>query len=185
MQIIAKAVLTFLGLIAFTNFCAYLTMLPSVLLIKNQNIPVLRVASSLLLAIIFIMAVVYTLMFKNDWLACKMAGSGEKLNSESETLWLTASLRMVAILYGLILLSSSIMAIPTVFVLLFSTSGTCPKPLAITVSQWSYMLYSFLLLILAAYLLFGWPQFIRYQLNLRKSELSLDKKLNIEGTKNE
>jgi hypothetical protein len=188
MQIIAKAVLTFLGLSALTNFCINLTMLPQLFLIKNQSISVLRLVPSLLLAIIFIIAVVYILlMFKNDWLACKITGSGEKLDSESETLWLTASLRMVAILYGLILLSSSIinlLALPF-FINETFTSGTCPKPLAFTVSQWSSMVYNFLQAILAAYLLYGWPQFIRYQLNIRQSKSSLDKKLNTEGTKNE
>jgi ABC-type phosphate/phosphonate transport system permease subunit len=187
MQIIAKAVLTLLGLSALTNFCINLTMLPQLFLINNQSISVLRVVPSLLLAIIFTIAVVYILMFKNNWLACKMAGSGEKLDSESETLWLTASLRIIAILYGLILFSSSII---NLFAQLFFinetfTSGTCPKPLAFTVSQWSSTVYNFLQTILAAYLLYGWPHFIRYQLSLRKPELSLDKKLNIEGIKNE
>ena len=114
-----------------------------------------------------------------------MAGSGEKLDTESETLWLTAALRMVAVLYGLMLLSSSIITIPNLFASLFFTSGTYPKSLAFTVSHWSSMVYGFLQTILAAYLLYGWPHFIRYQLNLRQSKSSLDKKLNIEGTKNE
>jgi hypothetical protein len=192
MQIIAKAIFTFLGLSALTNFCINLTRLPS--LTQTQDASVLRVALSLPLAIIFTIAVVYMLIFKNDWLACKMAGSGEKLDSESETLWLAGSLRMVAITYGLILLAGSITTILNILALPFYlrplvseifTFGTFPKSLAFTPSQWSSIVYNLLQAILAVYLLYGWPQFIRFQLNLRKSKSYLDKKLNIEGIKNE
>jgi hypothetical protein len=194
MQIIAKAVLTFLGLSALVNFCINLTRLPSLTLVQTQDASVLRVALSLPLAIIFTIAVVYMLIFKNDWLACKMAGSGEKLDPESETLWFAGSLRMVAVLYGLTLLSGSITTILNILALplyvrplvneIF-TFRTCPKPLAFTLHQWSSIIYNFLQAILAVYLLYGWPHFVRYQLNLRKSKSSLDKKLNAEGIKNE
>jgi hypothetical protein len=194
MQIITKAVLTFLGLSALANFCINLTRLPSLILMQTQDASVLRVVLSLPLAIIFTIAVVYMLIFKNDWLACKMAGSGEKLDPESETLWLAGSLRIVAIAYGLILFSSSIPTILNILALPFYirplvneifTFRTFPKSLAFTSYQWSSMVYNFLQTILAVYLLYGWPQFIRFQLNLRKSESSLDKKLHTEGIKNE
>jgi hypothetical protein len=119
-----------------------------------------------------------------------MAGSGEKLNHESETLWLAGSLRMVAVLYGLMLLAGSI---PTILNILASplyirplvneifTFKTFPKSLIFTSYQWSSMIYNFLEAILAVYLLYGWPQFIRFQLNVRKTDSPLNQNPNAEG----
>jgi hypothetical protein len=138
--------------------------------------------------------IAYWLILKNDWLVCKILGSSEKLDPESETLWLVGSLRMVSLFYGLILLSGSIATALNILALPFYlrplvneifTFRTFPKSLAFTSYQWSSMVYNFLQTILAVYLLYGWPQFIRFQLNLRKSESSLDKNLNTEGIKNE
>jgi hypothetical protein len=120
-----------------------------------------------------------------------MAGSGEKLNHESETLWLAGSLRMVAISYGLLLLTTSI---PTILNILASplyvrplvneifTFRAFPKSLIFTTHQWSSMMCNLLKAILAVYLLYGWPQFIRFQLNIRKTKSFLNQKLDAEGT---
>jgi hypothetical protein len=190
MQMIAKAALTILGVSAIVNLCSYLSMLTSL----TQNTSTLRVILFSPVFIILLIAIVYLLIFKNDWLACKMAGTGEKLNPEIETLWLVASLRLVAILYGLILLSSSI---PTILNIAVSplhirplineifTFGTFPKSLIFTAVQWSSMIYNFLKAILAVYLLCGWPQFIRLQLNIRKTKSPFNKILDAEGIENE
>jgi hypothetical protein len=192
MQIIAKAVLTFLGLSAFVNFSQNFTMTTYLTLAHDAS--ALRFILFSLFVVILLIAIAYFLIFKNDWLACKIAGSGEKLDAESETLWLADSLRMVAIAYGLILLSGSVTTILNILALPFYLRplvneivafGTFPKSLAFTPSQWSSIVYNLLQAILAVYLLYGWPQFIRFQLNLRKSKSYLDKKLNIEGIKNE
>ena len=175
MQIIAKAVLTFLGISAVVNLCSYLSTLTS----PTLDTSILQVILFLPVFIILVIAIVYLLIFKNDWLAGKMAGSGEKLKPESEPLWLASSLRMVAIFYGLILLSSSI---PSILNIIISplyirplineifTFKTFPKSLTFTPYQWSYMTYNFLKTILAVYLLYGWPQFIHFQLNIRKTK---------------
>jgi len=179
MQIIAKTVLTFLGISAVVNFCQYLSTLTSTTQARGAS--TLRITSFLLVVIILIIVIAYFLIFKNDRLACKMAGSGEKLNSENEVLWLAGSLRMVAISYGLILLSSSM---PTILNIIVSplyirslineifTFRTFPKSLTFTPLQWSYMTYNFLKAILAVYLLYGWPQFVRLQLNILKTKSS-------------
>ena len=192
MQIIAKAILTFFGLSAFVNCCLNLNIMIS--LTQTQDISVLRFILFSLFVIILLIVIAYWLILKNDWLVCKMVGSGEKLDPESETLWLVGSLRMVALFYGLILLSGSIATVLNILALpLYMRSlvneifefGTFPKSLVFTSHQGSSMVYNFLQTILAVYLLCGWPHFIRYQLNLHKSESSLNKKLNTEGIKNE
>jgi hypothetical protein len=188
MQIIAKAVLTFLGISAVVNLCQNLSILTSTT--QAQDTSTLRVILFFPVFIILLIAIIYLLIFKNDRLACKMAGSGEKLNPESEALWLVISLRMVAISYGLILLSSSI---PTILNIVASplyirplvseifTFRTFPKSLIFTPLQWSYMTYNFLKAILAGYLLYGGPQFISLQLNIRKTESLLNKNQYTEG----
>ncbi len=190
MQIVAKASLTFFGVSSIVNLCHNISILPSL----TQNTSILRVILFLPVFIILLIAIVYLLILKNDWLARKMAGSGEELSPESETLWLAGSFRMVAIFYGLILLSGSIPTILNIIVLplhihpLISeifTFKTFPKSLIFTPSQLSSMIYNFLKTILAAYLLYGWPQFIRFQLNIRKTKSPLNQNRDTEGIKNE
>jgi uncharacterized membrane protein YfcA len=165
-------------------------MLPSL----TQNASALRVILFLSIFTILLIAIVYLLIFKTDRLARKIAGPGERLNPKSETLWLVASLRLVAILYGLILLSSSIPTLLNIAVLPLHirplineifTFGTFPKSLIFTARQWSSMIYNFLKALLAVYLLCGWPQFIRFQLNIHKTESLLNQNRHTEGIENE
>lgn len=181
MQIIAKAVLTFLGLSAVVNFCQNFTMLTSST--QTQDTSILRVILFLPVITILLIAIVYLLIFKNDWLACKMAGSGEKLSTQSETICLAGSLRIVAILYGLILLPGSITTILNILALPLYIRPwineifmfrTFPKSLV--VHQWSNIIYYFLQTILAVYLLYGWPQFIRFQLSIQKTRIQKELK---------
>ena len=193
MQIIAKATLTFLGISAATNLCQNLSML-SRPTSSIQNTSTLRLILFLFVSIILLIAIVYLLIFKNDWLALKMAGSGKELNPESEAFWLTASLRLVAIFYGLILLSSSM---PTILNIIVSplyirslineifTFKSFPKSLTFTPYQWSYMTYNFLKAILAVCLLYGWPQVIRLQLNIHKTKSPFNQNRYTEGIENE
>jgi hypothetical protein len=189
MQIIAKAVFTFLGISTFVNFSQNFTMMTS--LTQTQDTSVLRDILFSLFVIILLIAIVYWLILKNDWLVLKIPGSGEKLDPESETLWLAGSLRMVAVLYGLLLLAGSfttilnILALPLYMRSLISEIfefRTFPKSLAFTPYLWTSIVYNLLQAILAVYLLYGWPHFIRLQLNLRKSKPSLSKNLYAEGT---
>ncbi len=188
MQIIAKAVLTFIGLSAIVNLCQNLRTLISTT--QAQDTSMFRIILFLPVFIISLIPIAYFLIFKNDWLVYKMAGSGENLNPERETLWLVVSLKLVAILYGLMLLLASIPTILNIIVLPLHirplvneifTYKTFPKSLNFTPSQWSYMIYNFLQAILAAYLLYGWPQFIRFQLNIQKTKSLPNQKQYIEG----
>jgi hypothetical protein len=188
MQIIAKAVLTFLGIGAIVNLSI------GTLIFQGQDVSITQVVLSSSVVIILLIATAYFFIFKNDWLVYKMAGPGEKPNPESEILWLAASLRMVAILYGLMMLSTSM---PTILNIIVSPLHirslvneifmfrAFPKSLTFKPYQWSYMTFNFLRAILAVYLLYGWPQFIRFQLNLRKSEALLDRNHNAKGVENE
>jgi hypothetical protein len=170
MQIIAKAVITFLGLSTFVNLSQNFRTMTS--LSQTQDISVLRVILFSLFVITLLIAIVYWLILKNDWLVRKISGSGENLDPESETLWLTASLQMVAILYGLILLSGSITAVLNIFYICpliekIFVPQTYQIPRVFPLSQLLSIIYGFLLTILTAYLLCGWPHFIRYQLSTR------------------
>ena len=186
MQIITKAFLIFLGLSAAGNLCNSLRNITFMTL----NTSVFRCILFSFFVIILLIAVVYFLILKHDWLVYKITGPGEKLTPESEILWLTASLRIAAVLYGLILLSGSIMTILNIFYLRplideIFVPKTCQMPRAVLLSQLLSTVCNLLEAVLAIYLLYGWPQFISYQLNLSKSKSSLDKKLSTEGIKNE
>jgi hypothetical protein len=181
MQIIAKAIITFLGISAFVNVSQNFTMMTTLTLARD--ISIFRIILFSIFVIILLIAIVYWLIFKNDWLACRIAGSDEKLSPQSETIWLVSSLRIVAVLYGLILLPGSITTILNVLALplyirpwvneIF-TFKTFPKSLV--VHQWSNIIYYFLQTILAVYLLYGWPQFIRFQLNIQKTRIQKELK---------
>lgn len=188
MQIIAKAILTLLGISATVTLCWHLSVL--IPFSGNQQSPFTPpVIIFLPFFIILITAIVYLLVFKNDWLACKMAGSGEKLNPEDETLWLTCSLRIVAVFYGLILLCDSIPAMLNIITLLYirshisvtPTGGATPQPFIFSRLQWPFMIYNFLETILAVYLLYGWPQFVRFQSNICKTKSPPDQNQYTEG----
>ena len=45
---------------------------------------------------------------------------------------------------------------------------TLPKSLIVPATKWPGMVYNFFKAVLAVYLLCGWPQFVRRQLNLRQ-----------------
>jgi hypothetical protein len=188
MQIIAKAVLTFLGLSAFVKFSQNFRTMTS--LSQTQDTSILRDILFSLFVIILLIAIAYWLILKNDWLVRKISVSGEKLDPESETLWLVSSLRMIAVIYGLTLLASAMPAILNIIVSplwILSlinealTFKTFPKSIASEARQWLYTIYNFLEAILAVYLLYGWPQFIRYQLNIRKTKLPFNQNPNAEG----
>ena len=82
MQIIAKAVITFLGLSAFVNLSQNFRTMTS--LSQTQDASVLRDILLSLLVTILLIATVYWLILKNDWLVRKISGSGEKLVNNLE-----------------------------------------------------------------------------------------------------
>lgn len=190
MQIIAKAAFTFIGLSAIINLCSYHCALAPTILYEDTS--VFRTVLFFLVFLVVTIAIAYFFIFKNDWLVYKMAGSDEKLNPERKIIWLVVSLRIVAVIYGLILLANSISTILNIVVSpLFIchlinevlTFKSFPKSLNLSSTQLPYMIYNFLKAILAAYLLLGWPQFIRFQLNISKTSSVFNQNPDTEGIK--
>lgn len=168
MQMIAKAGLVSLGIYAVVNLCWYLThVIPSF----NIPSPLIGILCFAVFAV-FIAVITFYLIFNNDSLARKMAGPGDQLNPAAKTLWLSSSLRVAAVFCGLILLSASIPTIRNILlvpirirpfineIILFDRY---PKPLLMPFSKWCRIIYNFLKLILAVYLLCGAPHFVRWQ----------------------
>lgn len=168
MQIIAKAGLVSLGIYAVVNLCWYLThVIPSFYIPS----PLIGIVCFAVLAV-FIAVITFFLIFNNDSLARKMAGPGDQLNPADKTLWLSSSLRVAAVFCGLILLSVSIPTIRNIllvpirirpFINEIFLFDRYPKPLLMPFSKWCEIIYNFLKLILAAYLLCGAPHFVRWQ----------------------
>ena len=168
MQIIAKAGFVSLGIYAVVNLCWYLThVIPSF----NTPSPLIGILCFAVFAV-FIAVITFYLIFNNDSLARKMAGPGDQLNPAAKALWLAASLRVAAVFCGLILLSASIPTIRNIllvpirigpFINEIFLFDSFPKPLLFPFSKWCRIIYNFLKLILAVYLLCGAPHFVRWQ----------------------
>ncbi len=168
MQIIAKAGLVSLGIYAIVTLCWYLTHVIPFLNIPSWLIGILCFA----VFAVFIAVITFFLIFNNDSLARKMAGPGAQLNPAAKTLWLFSSLRVAVVFCGLIFLSASI---PTIINILLVPMrirpfindiflfDRCPRQLLMFFSEWCEIIYNFLKLILAVYLLCGAPHFVRWQ----------------------
>jgi len=168
MQIIAKAGLVSLGIYAVVTLCWYLTHV-----IPSFNLPSGLVGTLCFTVFaIFIAVTTFFLIFNNDSLTRKMAGPGDQLNPATEALWLAASLRVATVFCGLILLSTSIPTIRNILLVPIRIGplineiflfDSFPKSLLFPFSKWCAIIYNFLKLILAVYLLCGAPHFLRWQ----------------------
>jgi hypothetical protein len=172
-QIVTKALLAILGLSAVLNLCKNVTMATY----ARPDTPTAQMLLFFPVLIVLVVLTAYFLVLRNNWLACKICGGGDKLAPEVEAFWLTSCFRLAGICYGLILLCSSI---PTLLNILMSpmhirplvneilTFKALPKLLIVPATKWPQMAYNFFKAVLAVYLLCGWPQFVRRQLNLRQ-----------------
>ena len=164
MQIIAKTALTVLGTYATVTTCRHLSLF--IPLTEGRISPITGFS-------IFTAAIIFFFIFKNDFLARKMAGTGEKLNPETQAFWLITSLRLSLVFCGLILLCTSIPSI--IKILLIPTHirpavneilvfKKFPTSLVLSLREWSTITFNFGEAILAIYLLCGAPHFVRWQL---------------------
>lgn len=168
MQIIAKAGLVSLGIYAVVTLCWYLTHV-----IPSFNLPSCLVGTLCFTVFaVFIAVTTFFLIFNNDGMARKMAGPGDQLNPATEALWLAASLRVATVFCGLILLSTSIPTIRNILLVPIRIGplineiflfDSFPKSLLLPFPKWYAIIYNFLKLILAVYLLCGAPYFVRWQ----------------------
>lgn len=168
MQIFAKAGLVSLGIYAVVTLCWYLT----------NVMPLLKIPSCLIGILCFVVfavviaVITFFLIFNNDSLARKMAGHGDQLNPAAKALCLTASLRVAVVFCGLIFLPASIPTIRNIlliplrirpFINEIFLFDRYPEPLLMPFSKWCEIIYNFLKIILAVYLLCGAPHFVRWQ----------------------
>ena len=168
MQIIAKAVLTVLGIYAL------------VILLFSQRWFFLSSQQSVLPKILYFAAfavltafIVFFTIFSNDNLARKMAGPGDELNPAAKALWLTASLRLGLVFAGLMLLPDSIPTMAKILKIPFLIRPavsqmflfkSLPTVLNLPPAGWFRIICDFFKAILAVYLICGAPYFIRWQL---------------------
>ena len=185
MQVIAKTVLTSLGIYCIVQFCKPFTFL-TFDLFDNCSFTVAMISVGI--SIVYVIFLLYFLILRNDWLAEKMAGSGERLSRENQILWLAASLRVGVAFCGIIMLANSTEFLAKILLMLR------PSNLHQWVTRGANVLYDFLKVILAFYLLCGAPQFVGRQLktavraagiNNRETHNPNLSKTNPKGTLNE
>lgn len=172
MQIIAKTALSVLGIYVVVMLCRYLSLVVPLLHVPIRLIGILYLAG----LIVFIFLIAYSLILKNDRLACKMAGPAEPLCPVTHAIWLAASLRLATVFCGLVLLSTSID--PLVHILLWLWPSNIRQGVIniiefkrftpdLSPREWFTNIYNFIKALLAIYLLCGAPHFTRWQLKHR------------------
>ena len=170
MQILAKTTLTILGIYAvLTLWSGY----PGHYMYRREPPAVIPEILSLCAVGVLGALIVYFIVFNNTRFADRIAGPGEILEPRKQLRLLGKSLRIGLVFAGLMLLPRSIptMAkIPKVFFLIrpalndIIISKSVPDILRLSYSEWFRNIYGFLRAILALYLIYGAPHFIRWQL---------------------
>jgi len=168
MQIIAKALLTVLGIYALVT------------LLFSQPWFFASLQQSVLPKILYFAAfavltafIVFFTIFSNDSLARKIAGPGDQLTPAARALWLTASLRLALVFAGLMLLPDSITTMAKILKIPFLIRPavskmflfkSLPTVLNLPPTEWFRIICDLFKAILAVYLICGAPSFIRWQL---------------------
>jgi len=169
MQVLAKTALTVLGIYAIvTLWNSY----PGGFMYRHEQPAVVPEILSLSTFAVLAALAVYFMIFNNTALSKRIAGPGEILDPRSQAIWLAKSLRVGLALAGLMLLPRSIptmVKIPKIFFLIrpavndIIISRSVPKILRLSRSEWFRNIYGCLRAILALYLIYGAPHFIRWQ----------------------
>lgn len=170
MQMAAKTILTVLGIHAVVALCGNY---PGQYLSATQELSVLSEALFFLAFIVPVAFVGYFMVFRNNRLARKMAGTAEQFVLRDQTDWLVKSLRVGLVFAGLMLLPRSVPVLIRTAKLFFLirpavsdiiVSKTTPDILRLSYAQWYTTIYEFLKAVLAIYLLCGAPYFLRWQM---------------------
>lgn len=171
MQIIAKAVLACLGLYIVATLSETITKSA----FTGSDSSALAGAISLAGITVFVTVIAFFFIFKNDFLAQKIPGPGDQLDSKTQALWIIISLRIGFGFLGLVLLTSSIPGILNVAfrlspqnVRLWLTNAIAYKSILSSIdlssSKQLTFIYDSLKLVLIIYLLCGAHHLIHWQL---------------------
>jgi len=162
MQIIAKTILSALGVYAILTLCRLYTP-PS--LGPEKDLPVWWHVVFFSGFVPLAALVIFFLIFNNDGIARRMAGPGPIPDRHTQTIWLIKSLRIGLVLTGLMLLPRSIPVILNMVSIIVSNfrAGTFPDipaaPPRIRFKNTSNLIR----MVLALYLICGAPHFVRWQ----------------------
>jgi hypothetical protein len=177
MQIIAKAVLSALGIHIALVLSANIENLLGIAFYRAaDNPPILLSLACLTAYALLIAAVSFWLVFNNNQLACRLAGHAQTLSHPEQHRTLITSYRLALLLVGLFFLPEAIKTIVRflsalwppdlreAFTWLINT-GTLPRNVNRPSSQWYALIAKNLTAALACYLILGAPHFVRWQLN--------------------
>jgi hypothetical protein len=169
MQALAKTILTVLGIYAvLTLWNSY----PAGFMYRSEQPAIVLEILSLCTFAVLAALTVYFMIINNTAFSKRIAGPGQTLDPRTQALRLAKALRVGLVLAGLMLLPRSIptmVKIPKIFFLIrpalndLIISKSVPKVLRVSYSQWFRNIYGLLKAILALYLIYGAPHFIRWQ----------------------
>jgi hypothetical protein len=168
-RIIAKTILTILGIYAVVTLYRFY---PGRCMYRPDETPIFRELMSLCAFTVVVGFIAYFMVFNNNRLSGKLAGPGPQLDRSAETPWGTKSLRVGLVFAGLMLIPDSIPVIIKTSKLFFLirtavsdivVSKSIPRILELSYPQWFRVIYDFLEVLLALYLICGAPHFVRWQ----------------------
>jgi len=166
MQIIAKTVLTVLGIYTILTLCRLYA--PPYVSPEGELSVWWHVAFFAGFTPLATLVVVF-LIFNNDGIARKMAGPGPIADRQTQTAWLIRSLRVGLVLTGLMLLPKSIPVVLDISYFVASTfknsfrPGIYPDILGASARTRFEYAYNLIKAVLALYLICGAPHFVRRQ----------------------
>ncbi|MBN1788618.1 MAG: hypothetical protein JW806_09535 [Sedimentisphaerales bacterium] len=188
-QMIAKSLITLCGIYVSVKFLGhFIVLLPTTF--EPYRVSALRRLFYTVIWILPVIAIMFLMVFNNNWLVKKILPAEEPLPTRHQKLWLCTSLRIGLIFYGLILLAGSSREIIYVItsIITFPQYGRelisnifCTCGLLDSI-DWLKVIrqgFDFLKIILAIYLIAGAPQFVAWQM---KRTFKIPKS---EGYKNE
>lgn len=145
MQIIAKTVLTVLGIHIIITLCSiYLTRFVR----PVDLVPILAQALFCSSFVGLVALATHLMVVNNDALALKMAGPGQEMDRHDQMAWLTKSFRTGLVFTGLMLLPGFIPKASTAYTIYDSLPGS---------------IFIYTKAILTLYLLCGAPHFVSWQ----------------------
>ena len=169
MQILAKTTLTVLGIYAVLTLC---NSYPGGFMYRREQPAIVPEILSLSAFTVLAALAVCFMIFNNTKFSKRIAGPGEILRPGTQRALLVKSLRVGLVVAGLMLLPRSIptiVEIPKIFFLIrpalndIIVCKSVPDIVRLSHSEWFRNIHDFLRAILALYLIYGAPRFIRWQ----------------------
>lgn len=167
MQTIAKAIIIFLGVYAFSFTMVHIPSLQSIS--KSSHLSILITGVVLL---VFLALIIYFAIINNDGLSCLLSGQKNSADNPMPADEILKILRLTVVAVGLLslpsilkLFSSLLRVLALILASIKNIQHATNAPLSpqMSMSDWFKAALILIQIVLAIYLIFGAPQYIKWQ----------------------